>query len=164
MRFPTDTVENFKQVYLSASYLQTFEAKGSPLMYLTGFVTNDDAKQKFDNGVDGRTARFASDLGESVAWGDERYDRFMLLVQKLVEERESFWTVVYSPFMDRDLTRAQLKDVVSQGLERTAGNYRLVVRLFNIHLLEGLLSPRALARLYDSGRGPDLFVLAERRP
>lgn len=34
----------------------------------------------------------------------------------------------------------------------------------NIHLFEGLLSPRALAHLYDSGRGPDLFVRAERQP
>ena len=38
-------------------------------------------------GVDGRTARFAPDLDESVAWGDERYDRFMGLVRKLVDER-----------------------------------------------------------------------------
>jgi hypothetical protein len=33
----------------------------------------------------------------------------------------------------------------------------------NIHLLEGLLSAGALARLYDGGRGPDLFVLAEKQ-
>jgi SAM-dependent methyltransferase len=32
----------------------------------------------------------------------------------------------------------------------------------NVHLLGGLLSARALDRLYASGRGPDLFVLARR--
>jgi putative flavoprotein involved in K+ transport len=37
--------------------------------------------------VDGRRARFAPDLAESVAWGDERYARFRGLVLGLVEER-----------------------------------------------------------------------------
>ena len=32
-------------------------------------------------------ARFASDLAESVAWGDERYEQFTSLVRKLVAER-----------------------------------------------------------------------------
>ncbi len=39
-------------------------------------------------GCEGRHARFAPDLGASVAWGDERYRRFMGLVDKLVAERE----------------------------------------------------------------------------
>jgi SAM-dependent methyltransferase len=34
----------------------------------------------------------------------------------------------------------------------------------NIHLLGDVLSPPALARLYESGRGPDLFVVARRLP
>ena len=38
-------------------------------------------------GCEGRHARFALDLGESLAWGDERYRRFMGLVDKLVAER-----------------------------------------------------------------------------
>ena len=38
-------------------------------------------------GADGRRARFAPDLGESVAWGDERNAQLMGLVQKLVAER-----------------------------------------------------------------------------
>lgn len=38
-------------------------------------------------GVDARTARFAPDLGESLAWGDDRYHRFMELVRTLVDER-----------------------------------------------------------------------------
>jgi putative flavoprotein involved in K+ transport len=36
--------------------------------------------------TDGR-ARFAPDLAESVAWGDERYERFMGLVRTLVSDR-----------------------------------------------------------------------------
>ncbi|MFZ3322607.1 MAG: tetratricopeptide repeat protein [Usitatibacter sp.] len=62
VRFPTDTVENFKQVYLAGSYLETFEAKGSPLMYLTAFITNDDANHRFDNGVNGETATKSKNL------------------------------------------------------------------------------------------------------
>jgi putative flavoprotein involved in K+ transport len=35
-------------------------------------------------GATGRRARFAPDLGETVAWGDERYEQFMNLVRKVV--------------------------------------------------------------------------------
>ena len=38
-------------------------------------------------GADGRHARFAQDLGESVAWGDERNAQLMGLVRDLVAER-----------------------------------------------------------------------------
>jgi putative flavoprotein involved in K+ transport len=38
-------------------------------------------------GADGRRARFAPDLGDSIAWGDERYRQLMDLVRKLVGER-----------------------------------------------------------------------------
>ena len=38
-------------------------------------------------GRDGRRARFAPDLAESVAWGDERHADFMGLVRKLATER-----------------------------------------------------------------------------
>jgi putative flavoprotein involved in K+ transport len=38
-------------------------------------------------GVEGTHARFAPDLGESVAWGDERYRQFSGLVTRLAAER-----------------------------------------------------------------------------
>ena len=38
-------------------------------------------------GAEGRSARFAPDLGSSVAWGDQRNAEFMDLVRKLVAER-----------------------------------------------------------------------------
>jgi hypothetical protein len=34
--------------------------------------------------------------------------------------------------MDRDITRANLTEVVSRGLERSGGNYRGLVSLFNM--------------------------------
>jgi DNA-binding NtrC family response regulator len=54
------------------------------------------------------------------------------LLQRLLESGESFWPVVYQPFMSRDLRRADLKGLLAEALERTGGNYRLVVRLFNM--------------------------------
>jgi hypothetical protein len=44
----------------------------------------------------------------------------------------SFWTVVYEPFMKRDLTRADLKALVELGLRTSGGNYRVLTRLFNM--------------------------------
>jgi two-component system nitrogen regulation response regulator NtrX len=54
------------------------------------------------------------------------------MLQRLLHEGESFWTVVHAPFMDRDISRDQLRRVVSAGLEQTRGNYRLLVELFNM--------------------------------
>jgi hypothetical protein len=45
---------------------------------------------------------------------------------------EPFWTVVYEPFMARDITRQDLRAIISRGLEQTRGNYRLLIRLFNL--------------------------------
>jgi hypothetical protein len=39
-------------------------------------------------GASGHEARFAPDLGESVAWGDERYEQFAALVRKLAQDRD----------------------------------------------------------------------------
>jgi transcriptional regulator with GAF, ATPase, and Fis domain len=54
------------------------------------------------------------------------------LMQRLLQERESFWSVVHTPFMDRDLSRDQLRGVIRAGLQQTAGNYRMLVELFNM--------------------------------
>lgn len=53
IRFPSNKVEDFKQAYLAASVLRSFEGKGSPLVYLTAFATNDRAHNQFDNGAGG---------------------------------------------------------------------------------------------------------------
>jgi transcriptional regulator with GAF, ATPase, and Fis domain len=54
------------------------------------------------------------------------------LIARMINGGESFWAAVHGPFTNRDLTRAQLKGVVAQGLARTAGNYKLLVQLFNM--------------------------------
>jgi transcriptional regulator with PAS, ATPase and Fis domain len=55
-----------------------------------------------------------------------------LLFDKLVVERGSFWSVVYAPFMSRDMTREDLRTLVRKGLEKTGGSYRLLTELFNM--------------------------------
>ena len=52
--------------------------------------------------------------------------------RRLISGRESFWDVVYEPFMLRDLTRETVRGIVTRGLEQTKGNYRLVAELFNL--------------------------------
>lgn len=54
------------------------------------------------------------------------------LLGRMTEGGESFWRVVHEPLMARDLTRATLREVVTKGLERTRGSYRLLVELFNM--------------------------------
>ena len=45
---------------------------------------------------------------------------------------ESFWSVVYPAFIRRDITRDTVRQIVSHGLRQAAGNYRVVVELFNM--------------------------------
>ena len=54
------------------------------------------------------------------------------LYKRLVEERESFWNVVYPLYMQREITRGNVRDVVRKGLEEARGNYKIVARLFNM--------------------------------
>jgi transcriptional regulator with GAF, ATPase, and Fis domain len=54
------------------------------------------------------------------------------LYMKLVEERESFWTLVYPLYMRREITKSNVRDVVRKGLQEARGNYKIVARLFNM--------------------------------
>jgi transcriptional regulator with PAS, ATPase and Fis domain len=54
------------------------------------------------------------------------------LFKKLVEERESFWTTVYPLYMNREITRNNVRDLVHKGLEQARGNYKIVLKLFNM--------------------------------
>ena len=54
------------------------------------------------------------------------------LYRRLREDKESFWTAVYPLYMQRDITRDHVRDLVRKGLEEGRGNYRIVARLFNM--------------------------------
>jgi hypothetical protein len=62
----------------------------------------------------------------------EAVDRADALFRRIVDSGESFWGAVYEPFMARDITRGDLRVIVTRGLERTHGNCKLLVRLFNM--------------------------------
>lgn len=59
VRFPTNSIDDFDQVYVGASWAKTFEGKGVPLLYLTGFFTDDEAKNTFDDGVTDKSKNLA---------------------------------------------------------------------------------------------------------
>lgn len=54
------------------------------------------------------------------------------LYKRLIENRESFWTVVYPLYMQREITRSNVRDLVRKGLEESRGNYKIVARIFNM--------------------------------
>ncbi|HJR59567.1 MAG TPA: sigma-54 dependent transcriptional regulator [Vicinamibacterales bacterium] len=54
------------------------------------------------------------------------------LYKRLIEERESFWAAVYPLYMEREITRGNVRDVVRKGLEEARGNYKIVARMFNM--------------------------------
>ena len=56
---------------------------------------------------------------------DELYD-------KMVVNGESFWSAVHPLFNARDMTRDDMRAIISKGLTQTRGSYRLVLQLFNM--------------------------------
>jgi transcriptional regulator with PAS, ATPase and Fis domain len=54
------------------------------------------------------------------------------LFDRLLKDGDSFWSAVYEPFMARDLTRADVRELIRMGLEHTRGNYKLLVTGFNM--------------------------------
>ena len=54
------------------------------------------------------------------------------MFNRMVKQRESFWSIVYSAYMVRDLTRSDLRAIITRGLQETAGNYKMLVELFNM--------------------------------
>ena len=55
-----------------------------------------------------------------------------LIVDRIVKGGESFWNAAYAPFMSRDLTREDLRHIISTGLQMTQGSYKHLAKLFNM--------------------------------
>jgi transcriptional regulator with GAF, ATPase, and Fis domain len=77
----------------------------------------------------GGTARA---LGRALEAGPAGRSRADELTELMLKGGQSFWTAVFPEFRSRDLTRADLRRIVQIGLENANGNYRLLVRLFNM--------------------------------
>jgi transcriptional regulator with PAS, ATPase and Fis domain len=61
-----------------------------------------------------------------------RQSRVEVTLDALLSGRASFWSIVYDPFMSRDLTRDDLRAIVRNGLDQTRGSYTALVQLFNM--------------------------------
>jgi DNA-binding NtrC family response regulator len=54
------------------------------------------------------------------------------LFHRMVTGGESFWETVWAPFMAHDLTRQDVRLIVSMGLQKTRYRYRLLAPAFNV--------------------------------
>jgi transcriptional regulator with PAS, ATPase and Fis domain len=54
------------------------------------------------------------------------------LFEKMVHDGESFWSAVHPLFTARDMTRDDMRAIVSRGLTQTRGSYKLLLQLFNM--------------------------------
>ena len=50
----------------------------------------------------------------------------------MVEREETFWTVVHTPFLNRELNRSQVQAIIRIGLEETHWSYKTLLSLFGI--------------------------------
>jgi len=55
-----------------------------------------------------------------------------VILERILSDGASFWSEVYEPFMARDLTRHDVRELVRLGLEHTRGNYKMLVAYFNM--------------------------------
>ena len=70
---------------------------------------------------------------EEVEFSISHQGRVESLLDRILTQKESFWTTVYPSFMSRDVTRDDVRFVVRCGLERTHGSYRVLLELFNMN-------------------------------
>jgi transcriptional regulator with PAS, ATPase and Fis domain len=54
------------------------------------------------------------------------------LFRTLVKDGKPFWTTVYPMYMQREIARKDMRALVHRGLEEARGNYRIVLRMFNM--------------------------------
>ena len=81
---------------------------------------------------DERPRALAAEVREWSKDEGRRRQRADDLFKALTEGSFSFWEHVHPLFLDRDLTRHDLRELVKRGLAATRGNYQAVVRLFGM--------------------------------
>jgi transcriptional regulator with GAF, ATPase, and Fis domain len=63
---------------------------------------------------------------------EQRRDAIDDLYDRLVTGTANFWRDAYDPFMDRDITRIELRHLISRGLAATEGSYRGLLKEFRL--------------------------------
>jgi len=64
--------------------------------------------------------------------GERRRDRMDELFDRLAAGTALFWRDVYEAFMDRDMTRTELRHLISRGLTVAQGSYRELLHVFRL--------------------------------
>ena len=54
------------------------------------------------------------------------------LLARLLGQAGTFWTLVHQPYLQRELNRAEVRELISQGLERARGSYKRLLELFGL--------------------------------
>lgn len=54
------------------------------------------------------------------------------LYSRLVDGQGTFWTLIHQPYLDRDLKRAEVRELIAQGLTETRGSYKKLLDLFGM--------------------------------
>jgi transcriptional regulator with PAS, ATPase and Fis domain len=62
----------------------------------------------------------------------ETKSRVEVLWDRMVVNGESFWVAVYPAFIDRELAKSDLRQLIRAGLQRSQGSYRKLVELFRM--------------------------------
>lgn len=76
----------------------------------------------------------AQDVISALGHGEETADepRAGDLYRRLVMGGEGFWQIAGDPFLDREISRNTVKDLIRRGLLETDGSYRHVLDLFHL--------------------------------
>jgi transcriptional regulator with GAF, ATPase, and Fis domain len=55
------------------------------------------------------------------------------LCARMLEGEGTFWEMVHQPFLDRELNRAQVREILARGLEASGGSYKRLMVKFGMH-------------------------------
>lgn len=51
---------------------------------------------------------------------------------QMIGMRVDFWKAVQTPFIDRELTKSDVREIIRRGLQQTQGSYRKLIELFHL--------------------------------
>ncbi len=80
---------------------------------------------------------------------------------------QSFWQAVYPLYMNREITRNNVRELVHKGLEEARGNYKIVLKLFNMETRDykrflnflGSTTVSCRSKSIDRNLGPGIWNL-----
>lgn len=93
----------------------------------TGFHLADDAEIRYRDLFEG-----LEDASRRLQFESLRVSHTAERCARMVSGEESFWEVIHVPFLERELNRAEVREVVAHGLDLAAGSYKRMLEVFGI--------------------------------